>query len=329
MTFSFAVFAGGKGPSSSPDPNAGGGYHQRPWRHGAALAPGAWYWCISTSDAVSADAATVTRRKQDLVRTYAVVLDDVGSKVEVARVEQMLPAPSAILGTSPGNYQWVYILDGGADPLEVEAALARLAAAGLTDAGAKDVAHVVRMPGSLNDKAAVRERNRGRAWGTRVTLWEPDRLYTVEEIVERVPRVEEKKRERKAKAHDSTDDHARALDLIAVIRNDGRFVERGDWLSVGMALHDATGASGAGLRAWTAWTERAGHEDAEAACREAWDSFKGRADGYTIAEQDGFDRFGRPMAAKRTERAPPIPAAAPAVPRALPRASTGSWKMKI
>jgi hypothetical protein len=77
------------------------------------------------------------------------------TKVETVRVEQMLPPPSAILETSPGNFQWVYILDGGADPQEAATALERLAAAEITDAGAKDASHVFRLPGSINDKVAV------------------------------------------------------------------------------------------------------------------------------------------------------------------------------
>ena len=120
---------------------------------------GAWYWCCSTSKAASKvnrdGVTTINRRKSDLARTCALVLDDIGTKVETVRVEQMLPPPSAILETSPGNFQWVYILDGGADPQEAATALERLAAAEITDAGAKDASHVFRLPGSINDKVAV------------------------------------------------------------------------------------------------------------------------------------------------------------------------------
>ena len=165
---------------------------------------GAWYWCCSTSKAASKvnrdGVTTINRRKSDLARTCALVLDDIGTKVETVRVEQMLPPPSAILETSPGNFQWVYILDGGADPQEAATALERLAAAEITDAGAKDASHVFRLPGSINDKAAVLERNGGQPWSARVTLWAPERRYALDEIVERVPRSAEPKARRKVDA---------------------------------------------------------------------------------------------------------------------------------
>ena len=129
------------------------------------------------------------------------MLDDIGTKVEEARVAQMLPLPSAMLETSPGNFQWVYILDGGADPQEAAEALERLADAEVTDAGAKDASHVFRLPGSINDKVAVLERNGGQPWSTRITLWEPDRRYTLHEIVERVPRSAETKAKHKTDAN--------------------------------------------------------------------------------------------------------------------------------
>ena len=204
--FLAGIFAGAEGSVVIAKPIKDKGYFQRSWRRGdaATLVPGAWYWCCSTSKAAAKvdrdGVTTINRRKSDLARTCALVLDDIGTKVETVRVEQMLPPPSAIVETSPGNFQWVYILDGGADPQEAATALERLAAAEVTDAGAKDASHVFRLPGSINDKAAVLERNGGQPWSARVTLWEPERRYTLDEIVERVPRSAEPKARRKADA---------------------------------------------------------------------------------------------------------------------------------
>jgi hypothetical protein len=200
------IFAGAEGSVVIAKPTQDKGYFQRSWCWGdaATLAPGAWYWCCSTSKAaakVNRDGVTtINRRKSDLARTCALVLDDIGTKVETVRVEQMLPPPSAIVETSPGNFQWVYILDGGADPQEAATALERLAAAEVTDAGAKDASHVFRLPGSINDKAAVLERNGGQPWSARVTLWAPERRYILDKIVERVPRNAGPKARRKADA---------------------------------------------------------------------------------------------------------------------------------
>ena len=205
--FLAGIFADAEGSVVIAKPTKDKGHFQRSWCRGdaATLAPGAWYWCCSTSKAAARvdrdGVTTITRRKSDLARTCAIVLDDIGTKVETARVEQMLPPPSAIIETSPGNFQWVYILGGGADPQEAATALERLAAAEVTDAGAKDASHIFRLPGSINDKAAVLERNGGQPWSARVTLWAPERRYTLDEIVERVPQSAEPKARRKVDAN--------------------------------------------------------------------------------------------------------------------------------
>ena len=204
--FLAGIFAGAEGSVVIAKPTKDKGYFQRSWRRGdaATLVPAPWYWCCSTSKAAAKvdrdGVVTINRRKSDLARTCAIVLDDIGTKVETVRVEQMLPPPSAIIETSPGNFQWVYILNGGADPQEAATVLERLAAAEVTDAGAKDASHVFRLPGSINDKVAVLERNGGHPWPARVTLWKPERRYTLDEIVERVPRNAEPKATRKADA---------------------------------------------------------------------------------------------------------------------------------
>jgi hypothetical protein len=84
--FLATIFAGAEGAVALAKPTRGRGYFQRPWRYGdaAALTPGAWYWCCSTSNAASKvdrdGVESVTRRKANLARTHAVVLNDVGTK---------------------------------------------------------------------------------------------------------------------------------------------------------------------------------------------------------------------------------------------------------
>ena len=55
-----------------------------------------------------------------------------------------------------------------------------------------------------------------------------------------------------------------------------------------MAVHDGTGGSAAGLRAWIAWTERL-HADAENACSRAWATFT-EGGGTTVATLFMFAR---------------------------------------
>ena len=276
--FLTAIFAGAEGSVCIASPTKDRGYFQRSWCFGdaATLVPGPWYWCCSTSKATSKvdrdGVTTINRRKSDLARTCALVLDDIGTKVEEARVEQMLPPPSASLETSPGNFQWVYILDGGADPADAEVALARLAMAGLTDASAKDTSHVFRLPGSINDKVAVLERNGGQPWSARVTLWEPERRYTLDEIVERVPLSAEPKAKRKADAngharHDKPNgDDGLVLDALSSMPGEDDYSE---WVRIGMALHAEVQGSPEGYRAFIAWSAKSSKFDARE-CERKW-----------------------------------------------------------
>ena len=103
--------------------------------------------------------------------------------------------------------------------------------------------------------------------------------------------------------------HANTLAAIAALANDGRFVERDDWIVIGMAVHDGTGGSAAGLRAWIAWTERL-HADAENACSRAWATFT-EGGGTTVAtlfmfaREDGWLDPRQPRTRTDYARCPP------------------------
>jgi hypothetical protein len=80
--------------------------------------------------------------------------DDIGTKVDPAKVKLQ---PSYKLETSPGNFQWGYLLTYGSDPAKAAALIQGLADAGLTDEGAKRADRVVRVPGSINEKPTLKE----------------------------------------------------------------------------------------------------------------------------------------------------------------------------
>ncbi len=130
------------------------------------------YFCISTVKDIPRQ-RLLQRRVEDCVRTYAVVLDDVASKVPVPLVP-----PSWILESSPGNFQYGYRLDGGADPGEAAALIKALIAGGHTDPGAGGANRVMRIPGSLNAKP---QHNGHRA---KVTEWRPDCAYTLDTLAQ-------------------------------------------------------------------------------------------------------------------------------------------------
>lgn len=119
------------------------------WRPGASISGRQTYFCISTVQDPNSRQLVLQRRAGDLVETCCIVLDDIGTKVDVARIRL---APSWKLETSPGNFQWGYILAEPATPERAAALVEALARAGLTDMGSRRADRVMRLPGSLNLK---------------------------------------------------------------------------------------------------------------------------------------------------------------------------------
>ena len=138
------------------------------------------YFTISVFDD---DATGAARRRKELFRaTHAIVLDDVGSKTDPLVVSK-LPSPSWKLETSPGNYQWGYILDTPETNAGiVNALLDGLVAAGLCpdgkDPGMKGVTRYVRLPVGRNTKAKYG----AGGFACRLIEWHPERRFTPVEL---------------------------------------------------------------------------------------------------------------------------------------------------
>ena len=135
---------------------------------GQDLPPGPWYFNVST---VVATEGKARRRIVDCRALYLIVLDDIGGKYEAPPV-----APSYVMETSPGNYQWAYFLT---EPIEdMERALALWG--GFADAGLTDhigqANRVVRLPGSINTK----EGNDN--FEAKVVEWNPERDFDIEQL---------------------------------------------------------------------------------------------------------------------------------------------------
>ena len=107
--------------------------------------PMAHYFCPTTVERRD----KLLRRRETARTAYAIVLDDVGTKVRPSAVPV---APSWRLETSAGNYQWGYRIEPTNDLEAVEGFLHQLADAGLTDGGCKDVTHLFKVPGSPHVK---------------------------------------------------------------------------------------------------------------------------------------------------------------------------------
>lgn len=114
------------------------------------------------------------RKKARFQALYAVMLDDVGSKVPTERVT--LP-PSWVIETSPGNCQAGYLLrEPLADGLVADRLMNAIIAAGLCDPGAGGPrARLARLPVGVNGKHAP-------PFVSRLRVWFPDLRYSVEEL---------------------------------------------------------------------------------------------------------------------------------------------------
>lgn len=139
------------------------------------------------------------RKKAQFHALYAVMLDDIGSKIERERLT--LP-PSWLLETSPGNYQAGYILKepitetGAADSL-----MKAIINAGLCDPGAGGpTARLARLPIAVNGKLDPE-------FPCRLEVWEPAQKYSTRDLIEGlsldVKDTERPKRKAKTQPKDS------------------------------------------------------------------------------------------------------------------------------
>jgi hypothetical protein len=119
---------------------------------------------------------SIRRKKEYFKGLYAIVLDDVGTKVPMDRV--ILP-PSWKLETSHSNFQFGYLLkEPITDVVKADRLMEAIIAAGLCDSGAGGPAsRIMRLPVGINGK---NEPN----FICKMKEWAPDRRYSPEQILE-------------------------------------------------------------------------------------------------------------------------------------------------
>ena len=133
-------------------------------------AGGAWY-VSSGSFILDRMAGGLSASAANCTHVTFLAVDDVNTKSKTPP----LP-PTWIIETSPGNYQWAWVLSEQV-PLGVAGAAERaFAEAGYTDGGAISPVRNWRIPGSVNLKP---ERNR---FAAVLTEFHPEREFTVEEV---------------------------------------------------------------------------------------------------------------------------------------------------
>ena len=101
------------------------------------------------------------------------MLDDIGTKSNAPPL-----APTWIMETSPGSFQWGYAFKEQPTKGEYTAAITAIAAAGYSDPGATNAVRNCRLPGSVNLKPG---RN---GFEARLVEFTPTREYTLPEICE-------------------------------------------------------------------------------------------------------------------------------------------------
>jgi hypothetical protein len=122
------------------------------------------------------EAGQYRRQKARFIALYAVMLDDVRSKVAMDRLT--LP-PSWLVETSPGNHQAGYLLrEPLADGPAADQLMNAIIAAGLCDPGANGPrARLARLPVAMNGKHTP-------PFACRMVAWSPDLRYSVAELVD-------------------------------------------------------------------------------------------------------------------------------------------------
>jgi hypothetical protein len=115
------------------------------------------------------------RKKSSFQALYAVMLDDVGSKVAM---ERMTLPPSWLLETSPGNHQAGYLLSEPlSDGLMADRLMNAIVAAQLCDPGANGPrARLARLPVAVNGKHTP-------PFNCKMVTWSPELRYSLADLV--------------------------------------------------------------------------------------------------------------------------------------------------
>lgn len=175
-----AVLCGFRG-----DPNAATPASWKPWAwrpgRGIDLDPhGNGYVCVATVH--RNDRGQWRRRKENFAAAWALMVDDVGTKVDRDKVAAL--APTAVVETSPGNEQWWYAFE---EPVRDRATFERLVAAFIAerllgaDPGMSGAMRVGRLPGFVNGKPKYHDAE-GRPFRTRLLALETTQRFTPQRI---------------------------------------------------------------------------------------------------------------------------------------------------
>ena len=146
------------------------------------------------------DEGKYRRQKKQFAALYAVMLDDVGTKVPLDRIAL---EPSWRIETSKNNHQIGFILETPVtDAAEADRLVTAIIEAGLTDPGASGpCSRLGRLPVAINGKYFDEE---GIVWSCQLKDWQPQRRYTVQQIVDGLQiELKESSQQRRSQARKS------------------------------------------------------------------------------------------------------------------------------
>nr|WP_244430890.1 DUF5906 domain-containing protein [Methylocystis sp. ATCC 49242] len=145
------------------------------------------YYCVSVFR--ESTAGHFVRRAECFDGQFAIVIDDVGTKINLKELLRVIPLPTYVLETSPGNFHYGFKITNGRDARVIAALIDSIISdelinPSLRDPGMVGVTRVVRLPVGANCKPAVVAANGGKPWPHVMHVWEPSRAYTVEQMAE-------------------------------------------------------------------------------------------------------------------------------------------------
>lgn len=119
-------------------------------------------------------------KKENFKQIDCLLLDDIGTKVNSDRLRGF--ELSALIETSPGNYQGLIILERPITDIDEAADLQKaLSTANLCDPGASGVSRWARLPKGINGKDKHKDEN-GQVFSCKLVEWRPEKRYTPEQI---------------------------------------------------------------------------------------------------------------------------------------------------
>lgn len=152
----------------------------KPWVSGKTLLTNNYNNYVSFAAFRPDNEGKYRRQKKYFSGLFAVMLDDIGVKVEWDRITLI---PSWKIETSPGNFQIGFILDEPiTDPVKSDSLLNSIIDAGLCDPGSNGAcARLGRLPVAINGKHNNANHN---SWQCRLSAWNPERRYSIQKIVD-------------------------------------------------------------------------------------------------------------------------------------------------